>query len=171
MAVSVGLGKDSVEETLMVSVSVNVPDNVSWIVSPETANAVTGMVDSIKGREIVKSLGVTPAISISSEKITSILVGEDVTAFENIGEIPSSGVTLSPFWMNPITSVTELTRLTSGVSSVPIGVPKLRVTTPPSSVAPITVFPATVKSDGATVDPSKSVSKITSIVVDSTVTA
>ena len=84
----------------------------------------------------------------------------------------SKGTILSLVWLNPITSVIEPLRVTRGVASDAIGVAKVRLYAPgEEKLTPVTLFPATVKSDSVTVALTISVSKPTRIVVEFSVLA
>ena len=109
--------------------------------------------------------------STVSENVTTIVL-RAVAAAVYVGAIPSEGVALPDVCGFPATSLTEPTSVTSGVSPVPMAVPKVKVTTPAeSSDAALTVLLATVKSLAATVVPSRSSENVTSMRVVVTVAA
>ena len=109
-------------------------------------------------------------VSTFSEKVSTMVVSE-VKSAVNVGAMPSEGVALPDVCGFPSTSLTEPTSVTSGVSPVPMAVPKVKVTTPESSDAALTVLLATVKSPAATVVASRSSENVTSIRVVVTVAA
>ena len=85
----------------------------------------------------------TPSLSVRLIEV------EEVTAATvSSGEIPSVGV-IGPAEdrVFDFRSLTGPTRVTSGVSPVPIGVPSVKVTVLPEIEILVTVFPATSKSE------------------------
>jgi len=153
-----------------VSTSVIEDDSCSVMRLPNTEIEVT--VGFVATPEIVKSDGFAE-MSFTSSLIERLIVVVVLTNAEVVtGASPSNGMILPLSCTLPLTPDISSIIDTSGVSAVPIGVPRINVTTCGEVLlAETTVLFSTSKSVAVIVSPSRALLNVISICVEVTVNA